>query len=81
MAYPKGTPRPRSAPRKTHPAIDFLRQRRFELGLTQEALAEKIGKRTDSVYKWEAGWKEPNFDSLKAWTKGLGLKIEFSEAD
>ena len=48
-----------------------LKRRRLEIGLTQGALAEKIGVDITTVYRWESGLVEPSPRRLRSLRKAL----------
>lgn len=52
-----------------------LRARRLELGLTQSALAERIGYGERYISLWERGVHSPRLCSLEDWLEGLNMRI------
>jgi|GraSoiStandDraft_29_1057270.scaffolds.fasta_scaffold922880_2 transcriptional regulator with XRE-family HTH domain len=44
-------------------------------GLSQEALAQKIGVSTNTISRWETGTYEPTLNDLEALSRELGLSI------
>ena len=51
-----------------------LRSLREKAGLTVEEMSEKTGIHWRTLYGWEAGRTEPNFDSLPILAEVLGLE-------
>ena len=51
-----------------------LKQKRLEIGLTQEKLAEKSGISTRYISKLECAGQLPNFKYIQAISTSLGLK-------
>lgn len=54
---------------------DVIKQQRKAAGLTQEALAKKIGCATITIRQYEAGKREPNFNTLLDIAAALNLDI------
>lgn len=52
-----------------------IAQKRKELGLSQEALGEKLGVSRQSIYKWESDAALPEIDKLIALSKLFGISI------
>ena len=50
---------------------DSLSQRRKQLGLTQQQLADMVGRSSVSVFKWESGQNEPKGQNLLALANAL----------
>lgn len=57
-------------------AADLIRQRRQELGLTQEALAERIHVSAKAVSKWERAAGMPDASIVSALSEALGVSAE-----
>lgn len=55
-----------------------IREARERLGMTQEALAERLDVSRQAVSKWEMGVSEPNPENLRALSQLLG--VEFADA-
>ena len=58
-------------------AEDLIRQlkdRRYELGIPQAALDDRIGCATGLVAKWETGNRKPTAFNLYCWAEALGCK-------
>lgn len=45
--------------RKGHFRHDLLHHRRYELGLTLEQLAARVGRAFSTIHTWETGLREP----------------------
>jgi transcriptional regulator with XRE-family HTH domain len=58
-----------------------LRRMREEAGLTQAALADKAGVHLHSLIKLERGEREPQWASVRALARALGVTCEAFEAD
>ena len=52
-----------------------IAQKRKELGLSQEALGEKLGVSRQSIYKWESDGALPEIDKLIALSRLFGLSV------
>ena len=52
-----------------------IAQKRKELGLSQEALGEKLGVSRQSIYKWESDTALPEIDKLIALSRLFGLSV------
>lgn len=55
-----------------------IREARERLGMTQEALAERLDVSRQAVSKWEMGVSEPSLENLQALSQVLG--VEFADA-
>lgn len=53
---------------------DFLRQRRSEMGFSQEELAQKIGSQHPIVSQWETGKRCPRGEKRRLLAKVLKCK-------
>ena len=53
----------------------FCRERRKELGLTQEQLAEKLGVSNKTISKWETGKCMPDYSVVKSLCEELGITV------
>lgn len=53
----------------------FIKEKRIEKGLTQQALAEKLFVSNKTVSKWELGKCMPSIDLLKPLCKTLGIDL------
>ena len=53
-----------------------IRERRLELGLSQEKLARKMGTSQSKLSHWEAGNCEPKVFSAILLAKALGTTVE-----
>ena len=58
--------------------VTQLKKRRYQLGLPQAALDDRIGCATGLVAKWETGNRKPTAFNLYCWAEALGcnLKLE-----
>jgi transcriptional regulator with XRE-family HTH domain len=54
-----------------------LRKARESKGLSQRALAEKIGAYQTKYQNWEAGMNEPSYDDLVKLCKVLGVSVDY----
>ena len=52
-----------------------IAQKRKELGLSQEALGERLGVTRQSIYKWEANAALPDIDKLIALSRLFGVTV------
>lgn len=55
---------------------EMFKKLRLERGLTQEAIAKKIGVTREAVSRWEAGVSSPRTESLPKLSKLLKCKID-----
>jgi transcriptional regulator with XRE-family HTH domain len=55
---------------------DWLREKRKELGLSREELAEKIGVSFNSIRFYEEGNRRPAIHTLEKLAKALGVKMD-----
>ncbi len=53
----------------------FISQKRKELNLTQEQLAEKLGVSNKTVSKWETGKCMPDYAVVKSLCRELGVTV------
>lgn len=61
----------------THrPAHEALRDQRIEKGISQQTLADTLGKSQMAVWQWEAGRVSPRLASLEAWSAALDCHVE-----
>lgn len=54
---------------------EIIKEKRRAAGLTQEALAQKIGCATITIRQYEAGKREPNISTLQDIADALGVEI------
>jgi len=54
--------------------ISYLRKR---AGISQEELAERLSISRQSVYKWESGESQPNYDKIKAISKMFNVSFDY----
>ena len=52
-----------------------IAQKRKELGLSQEALGDRLGVSRQSIYKWESDAALPEIDKLVALAKLFGVTV------
>lgn len=55
--------------------VEFLRQRRLDLSLSQREVARRAGFAPSAVHEYEAGNHEPTLFSLVAWADALGCDV------
>lgn len=65
--------------RPLHPMVEQLRKRRYEMNVSQEVLARKMGFSKKTLKHWEAGVMEPNMRSLFDWCDALGMKLKLEK--
>ena len=56
--------------------VTQLKKRRYQLGLPQAALDDRIGCATGLVAKWETGNRKPTAFNLYCWAEALGCKLK-----
>lgn len=56
--------------------IDRLMARRAELGLTQRALADRMGYGNSTLDGWERQYRHPKLQQIIDWAEALGVRIE-----
>ncbi|MGH3086576.1 MAG: helix-turn-helix domain-containing protein [Rubrobacteraceae bacterium] len=56
-------------------------RRRIELGLSQKALAEKIGTSQNRIYLIETGEANPTLDTLERLASALGVSFEIHPSE
>lgn len=61
--------------------ILLLKRRRLELGLSQEAVDDRIGWTLGQTHKYEQGKRLPSQANLDCWTQVLGLGAMALPAD
>ena len=54
---------------------EAIRARRDRLGMTQEALAEKVGSGQSNIYRIESGLVSVGFDKLFQIAQALGMTV------
>lgn len=54
----------------------YIRERRAALGVTQEALAARVGVERPAIALWETGARTPTTDKLPALASALGCGID-----
>jgi transcriptional regulator with XRE-family HTH domain len=50
-----------------------LRELREAAGLTQQALAERVGVKWETISRWERGDREPNWSNILGLAQALGV--------
>jgi transcriptional regulator with XRE-family HTH domain len=55
--------------------IEQIESRRGKLGLTVQAVADRVGRDHETVRKWLNGDRTPNPDDLARLAHAVGLKI------
>lgn len=53
----------------------MIREARLQAGLSQEALAERIGVPRQSIARWERGAVEPGFDTVRRLLRSCGFDV------
>jgi transcriptional regulator with XRE-family HTH domain len=56
-------------------AGEVIREARLLVGLSQEALAERIGVPRQSIARWERGEVEPGFDNVRRLLRSCGFDV------
>lgn len=62
-----------------HPMAVDLRWKRESLGLTQRALAARMGRRQGEISAWETGRYMPDLVSIDVWADALGCELVITE--
>tara|TARA_E500000318_G_C3553344_1_gene209973 strand:+ start:472 stop:705 length:234 start_codon:yes stop_codon:yes gene_type:complete len=65
----------------TEQLIAQFAKRRYELGLTQVQVDERIGVATGLVAKWESGNRKPTLFNAHCWAEALGCNIKLEAYD
>ena len=52
---------------------DNIRRYRVGLGMSQAELGERVGKKRSAIGNYEGGTREPDYDTLLALAKALGV--------
>lgn len=68
-------------PLNAHPIARQLRQRRMALGITQQALADRIGMSQSRLCSLEWSASPPSFDRLRDWADALGFDVQILLAE
>lgn len=72
-----GQARDYAPPRRgLHPIVEVLRKARYERGMSQDVLAERMGYSGASIQDWESGRRRPSIASVYDWAQALGLRLE-----
>lgn len=61
----------------------IIQEARLRAGLTQAALAERLGRDRAQIARWETGGQEPSFENVRAVVEACGfvLKLEIAEPE
>ena len=59
----------------TRTVNEVLRDRRIELRISQQTLANRLGKSQMAIWQWEKGIVNPRLDSLTTWAAELGCQV------
>lgn len=70
-----GRPRIPWEPESLDPVLVALRQRRVELGLSQETLAGHLGTRQQAIAEWERGFYSPTLRTIRKWADALDCHV------
>ena len=67
-------------PRSLHglDTADLLKEARRQAGLTQAALAERLGTTQSAVSRWERGREEPRLSTLAGVLDACGVRAQLS---
>lgn len=72
----RGVPSPYKEPKEQlDPIVYQLRKRRYDMGMTADAVAELIGCTGKHLLNLERGMMLPNLRFLYAWAKTLEMRI------
>lgn len=69
------------APETIDPLLIALRQRREQLGLSQESVAVQIGTTQSNFSDWERGMYSPTLRTLRKWTAALDGGVRFAATE
>ena len=58
-----------------------FRERRFALGMTQEAVAGRVGCAAEAISGGERGAYQPTLITLRCWAEVLGFKIVLEDME
>jgi transcriptional regulator with XRE-family HTH domain len=53
----------------------LLRQRREQLGMTQEQVGNLVGVTSMQISNFENGWRIPRLNTLDAWARALKMEL------
>ncbi len=62
---------------EVHPLVRQLRERRINMGWSQDRVAQFVGGGRSRVCDWETGKIEPDLRNFIRWTASLGWRITF----
>lgn len=65
----------------TSSLIKQFQSRRYQLGLTQPEIDQKIGVGTGLCAKWETGNRKPTLFNAYCWAEVLGCEIKLEVSD
>lgn len=76
----RGVPKPYiKVSRRVDPMMEIFRDRRLALGMTQSAVAERLGCADATISGGETGDQQPRLITLRCWAEVLGLEIVIQE--
>ena len=61
--------------RAPHPIVAELREIRRDRGLTQEAVARRMGRGRKALSQWERGIYTPSVETTDEWATALGVTL------
>lgn len=67
--------------RRIHPIVAQLRDARIAAGLTQGAVAHRLGTNRQALRRWEVGRTEPLLCRVNDWAAALGYQITLTPED
>jgi transcriptional regulator with XRE-family HTH domain len=59
----------------------IIQEARLRAGLTQAALAERLGRDRAQIARWETGGQEPSFENVRAVVEACGFVLKLEIAD
>ena len=62
-------------------ASKLIREARLRAGLSQRALAERLGTQQPAVARWESGDRSPDFETVARVVRACGLELRISLED
>lgn len=57
---------------------DLLKEARLRAGITQQQLAERVGKAQPAIARWERGEVLPSLETLRSIIRACGFELSFS---
>lgn len=58
----------------------LVREARLRAGLSQAALAERVGRRQQVISRWEQGRSQPSLETLREVARACGLDLDLQLA-